>query len=92
MLAPCARQRFNKEGSPNEDQHGQHEDGNLDGGPQSHADSQVHFVLVGHQDSRDVFTSVAGDGEDDEPQEGLAEAGFGADIRDGVCQEPAEGK
>ena len=66
--------------SPNENQHRQHKDGNLDGRPESYPNSQVHFVLVGHQHCCDVLTGVASDGQDDQPQEGLAQAGFGAHI------------
>ena len=73
-------QHLTKEGLPNEDQHGQHKDGNLNGRPESYSNSQVHFVLVSHQHSCDVLTGVASNGQDDQSQEGLAQAGFGAHI------------
>jgi hypothetical protein len=73
-LSPCARQHLNKECLPNEDQHRQHKDGNLNGRPESYSNSQVHLVLVSHQHSRYVLTGVASNGQNDQSQEGLAQA------------------
>ena len=79
-LSTCARQHLNKEGFPNENQPRQHKDGNLNRRPQSYSNSQVHLVLVRHQDSCDMLTGVASNGQDDQSQEGFAQAGFGAHI------------
>lgn len=74
---------------PNEHQHRQHKDGNLDGRAKSNSNGQVHLVLVSHQHGSDMLAGIASNGQNDEPQEGLAEARLRADVSDGICQKPA---
>lgn len=61
---------------------------NLDGGAQGHPNGQVHFVSHGNKHCRDVFTGIASNGKNDEPQEHLVEARLGADSLNGSSQKP----
>lgn len=82
----CSRSRRS---IPNEHQHRQHKDGNLDGRAKSHTNGQIHLVLVGDQDSSDVLTGIASNGQDDETQKGFTQTRLLTDVTDGVCKKPA---
>lgn len=53
----------------------------LDAAANRHAKAEVHFVLGSDKDSRDVFTRVAGNRQDNETEEAAAQAPSAADLQ-----------
>ena len=58
---------------PEDDYEGRDEERDLDRAANRDADAQVHLVLHGNRDRGDVLRRVADDGEDDKPDEDLAD-------------------
>lgn len=71
-------------GPAEEDEEGGDEEGDLHGGADGDADGEVHLVLVGDDDGRDVLCCVADDGDEDQTDEGLGDAGALDDGADGA--------
>jgi hypothetical protein len=63
------------------------EDGDLDAAAQRDADGQIHLVLGRDGDGGDVFGRVSDDGQDDEADEGLADARLLYEVVDAVDEE-----
>lgn len=64
-------------------------DCDLNGRADCHTQAQVHLVLHSHHNSSDVLAGVAGNGQHNDAQEGLAEARFRAELFEGAAQVPA---
>ena len=44
-----------------------HKDGNLDGGPQSNPNCQIHLVLHSYKDGSDMLTGISSNRQNDQP-------------------------
>ena len=60
----------------------------LNGGAQCHANGQVHFVLDGHEDGRDVLARISSDWQHDQAQEALVQARLFAHILQCAGEDP----
>jgi hypothetical protein len=63
------------------------ENSNLNTASQGDTDGQIHLILRCHRHSGDVLSRITDDGQDDEADEGLADAGLLDEIIDAVDEE-----
>ncbi len=61
---------------------GREDSTDLNAAAYSDSDSEVHLILTGHRNGRDVFGSISDNGKDDQTDEGFAHAAVGDKVVD----------